>query len=210
MLINLFMRKLILLVLILSVQFSFGQYTSEESDERINPLSKLSFKDRLYTGGNIAFNIANISGIPIYFFETAPFVGYKVTPQFSLGVGAKYIYIGSKQANFKYSVYGGNLFSRYKFNESLYAHAEFELLRAYYLDPNLPICPTCPKTGDRANVPMFFAGAGYNYSIGGAVNLQIMLLYDFINSINSPYQGNFMFGALGPPIIYRIGISIGM
>ena len=204
MLINLFMRKLILLILILSVQISFGQYTSEESDERINPLNKLSFQDRLYTGGNIAFNIANISGVPIYFFETAPFVGYKVTPQFSLGVGVKYIYIGSKQANFTYSVYGGNIFSRYKFNESLYAHTEFELLRAYNLDPN------STSQGDRANVPMFFAGAGYNYSIGGAVNLQIMLLYDFINNINSPYQGNFMFGALGPPIIYRIGISIGM
>jgi len=204
------MGKILFILFVLSVQVSFGQYTSEESDESINPLSKLSFNDRLYTGGNIAFNIASISGIPIYFFETSPFVGYKVTQQFSLGLGAKYIYIGSKQANFKYSVYGGNIFSRYKFTESLYAHAEFELLRAYYLDPNPPICPTCPKTGDRVNVPMFFAGAGYNYSIGGAVNLQIMLLYDFINSINSPYQGNYMFTAVGPPIIYRIGISIGM
>lgn len=204
------MRNLFLILFLLSVQVSFGQYTSEESDEKTNPLNKLSFKDRLYTGGNVAFNIANISGIPIYFFETAPFVGYKVTQQFSLGIGTKYIYIGSKQANFKYSVYGGNIFSRYKFTESLYAHAEFELLRAYILNPNPPICPNCPKTGDRANVPMLFVGAGYNYSIGGMVNLQIMLLYDFIDSINSPYQGNFMFGALGPPIIYRVGVSIGM
>ena len=198
------MGKILFILFILSVQVSFGQYTSEESDESINPLSKLSFKDRLYTGGNIAFNIASISGIPIYFFETSPFVGYKVTQQFSLGLGTKYIYIGSKQANLKYSVYGGNLFSRYKFTESLYAHAEFEVLRAYNLDPNSIF------QGDRATVPMLFAGAGYNYSIGGTVNLQIMLLYDIINNVNSPYQGNFMFGALGPPIIYRIGISIGM
>mgnify|MGYP000847665123 FL=1 len=198
------MRKLFLILLLLSTQVSFGQYTSEESDEKTNPLSKLSFKDRLYTGGNVAFNIANISGIPIYFFETSPFVGYKVTQQFSLGIGAKYIYIGSKQANFKYSIYGGNIFSRYKFTESLYAHAEIEVLRAYNLDPN------STSQGDRATVPMLFAGAGYNYSIGGTVNLQIMLLYDFIDNISSPYQGSFMFGALGPPIIYRIGISIGM
>ncbi len=204
MLINLFMRKLILLVLILSVQFSFGQYTSEESDERINPLSKLSFKDRLYTGGNVAFNIASDRGIPIYFFETSPFVGYKVDQKFSVGLGAKYIYIGSKQANFKYSVYGGNIFSRYKFTENLFAHAEFEVLRAYNLDPN------STSQNVRATVPMLFAGAGYNYSIGGAVNLQIMLLYDFIDNINSPYQGSYMFTALGPPIIYRVGISIGM
>jgi len=198
------MRKILFILFILSVQVSFGQYTSEESGEKTNPLSKLSFKDRLYTGGNVAFNIASDRGIPIYFFETSPFVGYKVDQKFSVGLGAKYIYIGSKQANFKYSVYGGNIFSRYKFTESLYAHAEFEVLRAYNLDPNSIF------QGDRATVPMLFAGAGYNYSIGGTVNLQIMLLYDIINNVNSPYQGNFMFGALGPPIIYRIGISIGM
>ena len=198
------MRILYLIFFLLSVQVSFGQYTSEESNEKTNPLSKLSFKDRLYTGGNVAFNIASDRGIPIYFFETSPFVGYKVDQKFSVGLGAKYIYIGSKQANFTYSVYGGNIFSRYKFTESLYGHAEFEVLRAYNLDPN------STSQGDRANVPMFFVGAGYNYSIGGAVNLQIMLLYDVINNINSPYQGNFMFGALGPPIIYRVGISIGI
>lgn len=198
------MRKILFILFILSVQVSFGQYTSEESDESINPLSKLSFKDRLYTGGNVAFNIASDRGIPIYFFETSPFVGYKVNSKLSVGLGAKYIYIGSKQANFKYSVYGGNIFSRYKFTESLFAHAEFEVLRAYNLDPN------STSQNVRATVPMLFVGAGYNYSIGGTVNLQIMLLYDFIDNINSPYQGSYMFTALGPPIIYRVGISIGM
>ena len=198
------MRKILFILFLLSVQVSFGQYTSEESNEKTNPLSKLSFKDRLYTGGNVAFNIASDRGIPIYFFETSPFLGYKVDQKFSVGLGAKYIYIGSKQANFTYSVYGGNIFSRYKFTESLFAHAEFEVLRAYNLDPN------STSQNVRATVPMLFAGAGYNYSIGGTVNLQIMLLYDFIDNINSPYQGSFMFGALGPPIIYRVGISIGM
>ena len=198
------MRKILFILFILSVQISFGQYTSEESNEKTNPLSKLSFKDRLYTGGNIAFNATSISGIPIYFFETSPFVGYKVNQKFSVGLGIKYIYIGSKQANFTYSVYGGNIFSRYKFTESLFAHSEFEVLRAYNLDPN------SASQNVRATVPMLFAGAGYNYSMGGTLNLQIMLLYDFIDNINSPYQGSFMFGALGPPIIYRVGISIGM
>jgi hypothetical protein len=198
------MRVIFLILFLLSVQVSFAQYTSEESDEKPNPLSKLSFKDRLYTGGNVAFNATSISGIPIYFFETSPFVGYKVNQKLSVGLGAKYIYIGSKQANFKYSVYGGNIFSRYKFTESLFAHAEFEVLRAYNLDPN------STSQNERATVPMLFAGAGYNYVIGGTLNLQIMLLYDFIDNINSPYQGSFMFGSLGPPIIYRVGVSIGM
>ena len=198
------MRKILFIIFILSFQISVGQYTSEESDEKTNPLSKLSFKDRLYTGGNIAFNATSNSGIPIYFFETSPFVGYKVNQNFSVGAGAKYIYIGSKQANFKYSVYGGNIFSRYKFTESLFAHAEFEVLRAYNIDPY------STSQNERATVPMLFAGAGYNYIIGGTLNLQLILLYDFISNRNSPYQDSFMFGPLGPPIIYRVGISIGM
>ena len=89
------MRKILFILFTLSVQFVFGQYTSEESGEKTNPLRKLSFKDRLYTGGNIAFNTATVGGVPIYFFETSPFVGYKVDQKFSVGVGAKYIYIGS-------------------------------------------------------------------------------------------------------------------
>jgi hypothetical protein len=140
-------------------------------------------------------------------FQASPFVGYKITPQFSTGIGAKYIYIGSKQANLAYSVYGGNIFSRYKFTENLFAHSEFEVLRAYDLDSN------SPTQGERTTVPMFFAGAGYSSSIGGVITLQIMLLYDFINHINSPYQSGYVFSSNfgpGPPLIYRIGISIGM
>jgi len=198
------MRKIFIILFIIGFKVSFGQYTSEDSDEKTNPLSKLTFKDRLYTGGNMAFNVQTLYGVPVILFEASPFVGYRITPDFSMGIGAKYLYIGSKQANFKYSIYGGNVFSRYKFTESLFAHAEFEVLRAYNLDPN------SPNQNDRATVPMLFAGAGYSSNIGGTINLQLMILYEFIDHINSPYQGGYIFGPAGPPLIYRVGISIGM
>lgn len=181
-----------------------AQYTSEESEEKSNPLSKLLFKDRLYTGGSIAFSIQEYQGIPITLFQASPFVGYRVTHEYSVGVGVKYIYIGAKQANYKYSVYGGSIFNRYKFTENFFAHAEFELLRAYNLNPN------SPEYGHRAMAPMLFAGAGYNSSLGGTVSLQIMVLYDFIDDVNSPYKSGYLLGPTGPPLTYRIGIGIGM
>lgn len=189
----------------MSVQVSFGQYTSEESDQKINPLSKLSFKDRLYTGGNVGFNIqSDLNGVPWVSFEASPYVGYRITQKYSAGVGAKYMYKGAKQYDVNWSVYGGNIFNRFLFNESLFGHAEFEILRAYDQNPN------SSNYFERALAPMLFAGAGYSSSIGGTVNVQLMILYDFIDHVNSPYRSGYLFGFNGPPLIYRIGISIGM
>ena len=193
---------IILATFLLLIQNSFGQYTSEESDvkKKENPLNKLTFKDRLYTGGNMALNFQN----SWVYFEASPYVGYKVTEKFSAGVGVKYIYVGSKQYNINWSIYGGNIFSRYLFTRSLFAHAEFELLRAYDLDPN------STSYYQRDFAPMLFAGAGYSSSLGGRVTVQFLLLYDFINSLNSPYRNNYLFGPVGPPIAYRIGFNIGL
>ena len=94
------MRNIFFIVFILIAQFSVGQYTSEESDEKTNPLSKLAFKDRLYTGGGMSFSAQN-SWI---FAEASPFVGYRITEKYSVGLGAKYIYIGSRQFGINYSV----------------------------------------------------------------------------------------------------------
>jgi len=194
------MGKLFFIFFLFGVQLSFGQYTSEESNEKSNPLSKLTFKDRLYTGGNMAFSAQN-SWI---FIEASPFVGYRVTEKYSVGLGAKYRYIGSKQLGINWSIYGGSFFNRYKFTESFFAHAEFEVLRAYIQDPNNL------NYGDRTTVPMLFGGAGYSSSLGGTVMLQLLILYEFIDHVNSPYQGSYIFGSQGPPLIYRVGVSIGI
>jgi len=195
------MKIVTLLFLLIFTHQAFSQYTSEESNQKEkNPLSKLQFKDRLYTGGNVAFSAQN----SWFFVEASPYVGYRVTHNYSVGLGAKYIYVGSRQQGVNWSIYGGSLFNRYKFNESLFAHAEFEFLRAYDLNPN------SPNYYARDYAKMFFIGAGYNSSIGGAASIQIMVLYDLIDDVNSPYQSNYLFGPVGPPIVYRVGINIGM
>jgi len=178
----------------------FGQYTSEESSEKKNPLSNLSFKDRLYWTGNIGLNYYN----SVFYLNLSPQVGYRFTQKFSAGVGARYVYIGSNYYQFKTTIYGGNAFTRYNLTDNLFAHAEFERLRSYDFNPN------STNYGGRAMANMLFVGAGYSNRIGGNGSVNIMLLYDAFQSPNSPYQNSYLFGPLGPPIIYRLSFGFGI
>ena len=177
-----------------------GQYTPEESTQKKNPMSNLSFKDRVYWTGNVGFNFYN----RVLYLNISPQVGYKITPNFSAGLGVRYVYIGSNYYQFKTTIYGGNAFMRYNLGQSFFAYSEYEKLRSYDFNPN------SSNYGNRAPANMFFIGAGYSSRIGTTSRLNLMLLYDVIQSPNSPYQNSYMFGPLGPPIIYRISFSFGI
>jgi len=188
------MRKLLYILLF---TFLFINIIDAQDGEYLQDNTSLS--DKIYAGGNMSFNIYD-SWI---LFEAAPFVGHKVTSEFSLGTGIKYIYIGNPQLDIKQSYYGGNIFSRYKFTNNFMAHVEFEVLRVYELNPiklNL---------FERTNASMFNLGAAYSSALGSNGSVQIMLLYDLINDYNSPYRSYYIFGSNGPPILYRIGFSFG-
>ena len=188
------MKKLFYIFLISASLINKIDAQDIESFQENTPIS-----DKIYAGGNMSFNIYN-SWI---LFEAAPFVGYKVTPEFSLGTGIKYIYIGNPQFDIKQSYYGGNIFSRYKFTDNFMAHVEFEVLRVYELNP------IKLNYLERTNASMFNLGAAYSSALGSNGSVQIMLLYDLINDYNSPYRSYYIFGSNGPPILYRIGFSFG-
>ena len=50
---------------------------------KINPLKGAPLRDRLYVGGDLNFNY----GQNFLFFGISPFVGYKLTENFSVGAG---------------------------------------------------------------------------------------------------------------------------
>jgi len=170
-----------------------------ENTSQTNPLNNKSFSERLYGGGNISFNIYN----GWILLDASPFVGYRVTPKYSAGVGVKYIYRGYPEMDINQSYYGGNLFSRYQLTHNFLAHAEYELLRVY------DIKPVSTTYGERTLASMFYLGGAYSTSLGGSATVQIMLLYDLINDYNSPYRTYYIFGSSGPPILYRVGFSVG-
>lgn len=197
------MRKItFIFVLILFVGFtneSYSQYTKEDENKKENPLSDLTFRDRIFTGGNLGFNIFQ----NYLFLDLAPIVGYRVTEKLGAGIGLRYSLIRNLTTKENWSNYGGSVFARYKVIPQIFLHTEFEALRSYNYDL------LSPNYGDRAMAYMWFAGAGYSTGGGSGVNFSLMLLYDFIDHVNSPYQNAYLFGPTGIPLIARGGVSIG-
>lgn len=172
----------------------FSQAREIEVDE--DDFSMRSFKDRFYTGGNIAFQVVN----NVFFLDVSPIFGYEITKNFSSGIGLKYSYIRQGgNPPWSTSIYGGSVFSRYLITANTLAHTEFEMI-------NLDVFEI--GTGFvRKWVPVWLVGGGYRQSLGGRSYFQIMLLYDIINDKNNPYQSPF-----GPqiPLYIRGGITIGI
>lgn len=178
---------------------SYAQYTEEDDNSKSNPLSDLTFRDRIFTGGNVGFNIFN----NYLFLDLAPIIGYRVTERLGVGIGLRYSLIRDLNSKVNWSNYGGSVFARYKVIPQLFLHTEVEVLRSYNYDI------FSPNYGDRAPAYMWFVGAGYSTGNSGGLNFSLMLLYDLIDHVNSPYQNAYLFGPAGLPIIARGGVSIG-
>ena len=167
--------------------------------QNINCQENDNFKfdiNRMFTGGNLGLQFGTYTVIDI-----SPIVGYYFTDKFSAGVGVIYQYYAFKDNayplnNFKTNIYGAKTFLRYHIIQSIFAHAEYEALNleTQFFDPyNM-----------RHQTPRFFVhsillGGGYRQAMGDFSALNLMLLYNINETIDSPYRN---------PII-RIGFDIG-
>ncbi len=142
--------------------------------------------DRIFTGGNIGAQFGTIT-----FFEVSPLVGYKFTDKIAGGVGVTYQYYhyNDKLYNFETSVYGGRIFGRYMFNSYLFGYAEYEYLNLEAFD----------FQARRVDVESILGGGGYMQPIGAHASLVAMILYNFTESVYTPYTN---------PII-RVGVNVG-
>ncbi len=153
-------------------------------------------KSRLFTGGNLGLQFGTYTVI-----DMSPIVGYYFTNKFSAGVGLIYQYYAFKDNvyplnNFRTNIYGAKTFIRFYIIQSIFAHGEYEALNleTQFFDPsNL-----------RHQTPRFFVhsillGGGYRQAIGDYSSLNLMLLYNINETIDSPYRN---------PII-RVGFDIG-
>ena len=154
---------------------SFSQYDPDYGDEENEDLSGLPFKERLYTGGNFWANFGTFTNV-----EISPLLGYRITSDYSVGVGLKYNYFSDRRFTpaLTSSIYGGSVFTRYRFFDKLVAHAEFELL-------NVSNFNSISSTG-RIWVPVGLVGGGY-----ASNGFQVLALYDLIGDPNNPYIGTF-------------------
>lgn len=143
--------------------------------------------DRLFTGGNLGVQFGTVT-----FVDVSPLLGYKITEKISAGIGATYQYYHYKDRyyDFATNVYGGRVFGRYLFTDFLFGHIEYEYLNLEAFD----------FQRRRVDVGSLMAGAGYIQRVGDHVAVIAMILYNFTESVYTPYQN---------PII-RVGVNIGI
>ncbi len=166
--------------------FTFQIQAQQAKDKKTK--DDRDFWDRIYIGGNLNLNFGSVT-----ILGGNPVIGYRFTENFTAGIGGTYIYFSQNIQNygrFETSIYGGNIFARHVITESLFAHSEFHILNVESFTLQGP---------QRGNVPLWYVGGGYRLPLGDNTSISIMLLYDLIQDLNSPYsnpqvRGGFNFG----------------
>ncbi len=171
--------------------------TQKQKKQKDDNDDKIPLSQRFYFGGNLGASFGTITSIDI-----SPMVGYRLTPKFSVGVGGTYQYLKDSRytPDFKQSIYGGRLFSRYIIADdflgagNLFAHAEYETLFAKvpYSDPNTGL-----RRERTEAFPSFFIGGGLVFPIGNRSGFTISALY------NPFYDDNQT--VYGTPLQIRVG-----
>jgi len=169
-----------LVMFVAATAMASGQiyYEEEESDS-------LTFKDRVYFGGNLSLNVFSQNK----FIDISPVMGYMVTPRYSVGGGITYQYISREffaipsgdRFTVSSSVFGGRIFNRYNVTRDYFAYAEYEALSAEFGVGN--------AQAERDWVPGLFIGAGtfQPWFANGGIN--IMVLYNVLHdNLRSPYN----------------------
>lgn len=163
---------------------------------KINPLKGAPLRDRLYIGGDLNFNY----GQNFLFFGFSPFVGYKLTEDFSVGAGPKYqIYRYSDPSfTFNDNAYGGSVFTRYLIGEWGIVQAEAEIFNTTNNSVFIQ--------DERATVGTLLGCIGYRQGSEQGY-YQILLCYDIIDDRNSPNRYMYMAGI---PLFIRGGLVINL
>jgi hypothetical protein len=151
--------------------------------------SQPGLRTRLYFGGGIGLSFGTVD-----YVEIAPMVGYRVTPDFNLGLGVFYRYRndGRYEEDVTTNDYGGNLFAQYQVVPTLFLHGEVEYVNYEYILANLDTT--------RETDTSLLAGVGYGWPVGGS-SIYVLALYNFSydqNSFANPYDS---------PWVFRIGIT---
>jgi hypothetical protein len=165
------------------------------AQDKKTPKEYGSFKEHLFTGGSIGLNIGTITLI-----EASPMLGYRFNDYLAAGLGFTYQYYrdNSYKPAISTDIYGGRVFARVYPIEKAFLHVEYEVLSLKtdvfdYLN-------MYPNT-TRFTFTSLFGGGGYREPISDKSYAYIMLLYNFNDSMNSPY---------GNPFVLRMGVEIGL
>jgi len=164
------MKKIILFcVILLCFQVSYAQEV-----EKVRMLS-----DKVFFGGSFGLQLGTVTLV-----DVSPFVGYRITPRFNLGLGANYMYYSNSFYDYKTNVYGGSAFAQFFPLEMIYLHTELENLSTEYYDTQYNLT--------REWVQGAFAGVGYMQRFGKRGGMYLHVLYNFNYTWKSPYNSEWV------------------
>jgi hypothetical protein len=183
---------LFLLLGIFAVRCS-AQYVEEKPSEKPKDKPTTSFWEKTFVGGNFGLLFGNITMI-----DLSPNAGYKITENFSAGVGITYIYFSDRRYNYSTNIYGGRIFSRYNFLENFLVHTEYEVL-------NMELWNRLDFKRDRVNYPRLLLGGGFRQNIGTNSSIMLLVLFNVLD--DTEFINKYAFRMPNPDV--RVGISIG-
>jgi hypothetical protein len=139
-------------------------------------------------------------------------IGYRLGENIIIGPSLRLMHGWSKNANINndYNIYGGGVFAHYRYGNVIFVGLETEVLRSPF---NFGMYSASYKKW----VPNAFIGGGLSREFREKFRLNVGILYDVINDINSPFRQSYKTAKTNPttgqivgyiPIIYRINIFI--
>jgi hypothetical protein len=154
---------------------------------------------RIWYGGNVPFGLG-FGTQTLVQLGVSPMIGYKITPELSVGprVGFIYSYYSYRNPNTgqvlrtQPTTWSAGVFARYKFVRQFFAHAEYEyqnLAVPYYVSNGFQI--------QRYKADNINLGIGLLQGGSGSLQSEILLLYNVNPSIYSTQS----------PITIRFGLN---
>lgn len=129
--------------------------------------------------------------------SATPYVGYRLTDQFSLGTTGTLRYRNDDRAARDISTvdYGAGVFGRYYFAQYFFAQAEYNYLSYQFVRGD--------NNKDRRGVSSVLGGGGVAYPLNNNVTASITALYNF------SYGGYSSPAPYASPWVIRFGIGVG-
>ncbi|NUN99995.1 MAG: hypothetical protein HUU01_05205 [Saprospiraceae bacterium] len=189
--------SLLAVVLVLAAQDqAFAQKKKKSDKDNAEYFDESgSFMTRVWFGGGFTLGFAGNNFESLFQVGISPMAGYKITDNFSIGPRLSLQYesyridTGNGIAKANPLIFGGGVFTRYKFIPALFAHVEYELASdvryIYGGGTNLETL--------RIQRNNLYLGLGYT-STGSLLGYEISLLYNVNadeNTLQQPFDIRF-------------------
>jgi len=193
------MRKVwLFLICLIVVSSSLCAQAIKRPGREQAPPPPSGFAGKLWYGGGFNLGFSGNNFVNLFQLGIAPMVGYKITPQWSIGprVSFTYSYYSTRTLNGSPAAvqpinYAGGLFTRYKVLPSIFLHTEIEA--ASEAEVYRDVSQLIVERVYRENV---YLGVGYTSSNQGGLGYELLLLYNVnqpSNIIESPFDIRFGF-----------------